>query len=222
MEFTRGCSVVRSTPHLLKGPVKRHRRPTRSGSGEHRAAGTGPHLGSAAALYVRGRSLGGPDTHQALTPAGQNELPGHPGCAVGTEADGRPGDEAQPCPGGGHVQSRCRTGWAGRHGRVSAGGGSIRRVTAASRQCHTDSQSRPSGSRTLHELVSRSPGTWTKNPRENTQTPPIRALGAVRGRDQGSYFFLPWFLTASIAAAAASGSRYVPPALTGLKDASSS
>ncbi len=36
------------------------------------------------------------------------------------------------------------------------------------------------------------------------------------------YFFLPWFLTASIAAAAASGSRYLPPGVTGLKSASSS
>ncbi len=39
------------------------------------------------------------------------------------------------------------------------------------------------------------------------KTPPIRAVCAARGRDQGIYFFLPWFLTASIAAAAASGSR---------------
>lgn len=38
----------------------------------------------------------------------------------------------------------------------------------------------------------------------------------------GGYFFLPWFLTASIAAAAASGSRYVPPGVNGLKAASSS
>lgn len=38
----------------------------------------------------------------------------------------------------------------------------------------------------------------------------------------GAYFFLPWFLTASMAAAAASGSRYVPPGVTGLKSASSS
>ncbi|CAM5741060.1 hypothetical protein SAFG77S_01753 [Streptomyces afghaniensis] len=37
-----------------------------------------------------------------------------------------------------------------------------------------------------------------------------------------AYFFFPWFLTASIAAAAASGSRYVPPGFTGLKSASSS
>ncbi|CAL9500643.1 hypothetical protein SUDANB15_03411 [Streptomyces sp. enrichment culture] len=38
----------------------------------------------------------------------------------------------------------------------------------------------------------------------------------------GAYFFLPWFLTASIAAAAASGSRYLPPGVTGLKSVSSS
>jgi len=39
------------------------------------------------------------------------------------------------------------------------------------------------------------------------KTPPIRAISAVRGHDHETYFFLPWFLTASIAAAAASGSR---------------
>lgn len=37
-----------------------------------------------------------------------------------------------------------------------------------------------------------------------------------------AYFFFPWFLTASIAAAAASGSRYVPPGLRGRKFSSSS
>lgn len=54
------------------------------------------------------------------------------------------------------------------------------------------------------------------------KTPPTRAVCAGRGHDHGTYFFLPWFLTASIAAAAASGSRYVPPGLSGLKSASSS
>lgn len=42
------------------------------------------------------------------------------------------------------------------------------------------------------------------------------------GYGASSYFFFPWFLTASIAAAAASGSRYVPPGFTGVKSASSS
>lgn len=37
-----------------------------------------------------------------------------------------------------------------------------------------------------------------------------------------AYFFFPWFFTASIAAAAASGSRYVPPGLRGRKFSSSS
>lgn len=37
-----------------------------------------------------------------------------------------------------------------------------------------------------------------------------------------AYFFLPWFFTASIAAAAASGSRYVPPGFRGLNSALSS
>lgn len=37
-----------------------------------------------------------------------------------------------------------------------------------------------------------------------------------------TYFFFPWFFTASIAAAAASGSRYVPPGLRGRKFSSSS
>jgi hypothetical protein len=37
--------------------------------------------------------------------------------------------------------------------------------------------------------------------------PPIRAVSAGRGHDHKGYFFLPWFLTASIAAAAAAGSR---------------
>ncbi|MER5183594.1 FG-GAP and VCBS repeat-containing protein [Streptomyces sp. NPDC002896] len=54
------------------------------------------------------------------------------------------------------------------------------------------------------------------------KTPPICDISAGRGRDHETYFFLPWFLTASIAAAAASGSRYVPPGLSGLKSASSS
>lgn len=44
----------------------------------------------------------------------------------------------------------------------------------------------------------------------------------VRSVGKRCYFFFPWFLTASIAAAAASGSRYVPPGFTGLKDASNS
>ncbi|MGA5602597.1 tyrosine-type recombinase/integrase [Streptomyces griseoincarnatus] len=52
--------------------------------------------------------------------------------------------------------------------------------------------------------------------------PPIRAVCAGGRHDHWSYFFLPWFFTASIAAAAASGSRYLPPGVTGLKSASSS
>lgn len=52
--------------------------------------------------------------------------------------------------------------------------------------------------------------------------PPTRTISAGRGHDHKPYFFLPWFLTASIAAAAASGSRYLPPGVTGLKSASSS
>jgi hypothetical protein len=55
--------------------------------------------------------------------------------------------------------------------------------------------------------------------------PPTSEEPAGRGLDQSAlpgYFFLPWFLTASMAAAAASGSRYLPPGVTGLKSASSS
>ncbi len=52
--------------------------------------------------------------------------------------------------------------------------------------------------------------------------PPPRAVCAGRGHDRESYFFLPWFFTASMAAFAASGSRYVPPGFSGLKSASSS
>lgn len=52
--------------------------------------------------------------------------------------------------------------------------------------------------------------------------PPIRTISAGRGHDHATYFFLPWFFTASMAAFAASGSRYVPPGLTGRKSASSS
>ncbi len=44
----------------------------------------------------------------------------------------------------------------------------------------------------------------------------------VGGFFAGAYFFLPWFFTASMAAFAASGSRYVPPGFSGLKSASSS
>ncbi|MDQ0950727.1 hypothetical protein QFZ24_004650 [Streptomyces phaeochromogenes] len=62
---------------------------------------------------------------------------------------------------------------------------------------------------------------------QTMKTPLSRAVCAVQGRDRKRYlflpyFFLPWFFTASIAAAAASGSRYVPPGFTGLKSASSS
>ncbi|KAB2973462.1 HNH endonuclease [Streptomyces sp. SS1-1] len=39
------------------------------------------------------------------------------------------------------------------------------------------------------------------------KTPPSCTICAAQGHDHKSYFFLPWFLTASIAAAAASGSR---------------
>ena len=52
--------------------------------------------------------------------------------------------------------------------------------------------------------------------------PPPRTMSASRGHDRKSYFFLPWFFTASIAAFAASGSRYVPPGFSGRKSASSS
>ncbi len=44
----------------------------------------------------------------------------------------------------------------------------------------------------------------------------------VGGLRVGDYFFLPWFLTASIAAAAASGSRYLPPGVRGRKSVSRS
>lgn len=66
----------------------------------------------------------------------------------------------------------------------------------------------------------------------NTEHGPVNGLTAQRQRKAPSrkeggllacaYFFLPWFFTASIAAAAASGSRYLPPGVTGLKSASSS
>ena len=46
---------------------------------------------------------------------------------------------------------------------------------------------------------------WTQALR--LKMPPIRAVCAGGRHDHRSYFFLPWFLTASIAAAAASGSR---------------
>ncbi len=56
-----------------------------------------------------------------------------------------------------------------------------------------------------------------------TEKPPPRTR---QRREEGffvrTYFFLPWFFTASMAAFAASGSRYVPPGLSGLKSASSS
>lgn len=55
-----------------------------------------------------------------------------------------------------------------------------------------------------------------------TEKPPPREGPRAGGLFVGAYFFLPWFLTASIAAAAASGSRYVPPGLSGLKSASRS
>jgi len=42
---------------------------------------------------------------------------------------------------------------------------------------------------------------------QRMKMPPIRAVCAGGRHDHKSYFFLPWFLTASIAAAAASGSR---------------
>ncbi len=57
---------------------------------------------------------------------------------------------------------------------------------------------------------------------QTVKTPPTRAVCAGQGHDHELYFFLPWFFTASIAAAAASGSRYVPPGLRGLNSASSS
>lgn len=40
-----------------------------------------------------------------------------------------------------------------------------------------------------------------------TKKPPPREKTAGRGLKVGAYFFLPWFLTASMAAFAASGSR---------------
>lgn len=57
---------------------------------------------------------------------------------------------------------------------------------------------------------------------QSAKMPLIYAMSAGQGRDRFSYFFLPWFFTASIAAFAASGSRYVPPGFRGRKSASSS
>ena len=42
------------------------------------------------------------------------------------------------------------------------------------------------------------------------------------GRRRRAGYFLPWFLTASMAAAAASGSRYWPPVFTGRRSSSRS
>lgn len=66
------------------------------------------------------------------------------------------------------------------------------------------------------------PGIQPSEPPQHVKMPPPRAVSAVRGHDQTGYFFLPWFFTASMAAFAASGSRYVPPGFSGLKSASSS
>jgi hypothetical protein len=51
---------------------------------------------------------------------------------------------------------------------------------------------------------------------------PERALSLSKRTVRHYYFFLPWFFTASIAAAAASGSRYLPPTVTGVKSSFSS
>lgn len=58
---------------------------------------------------------------------------------------------------------------------------------------------------------------------EDHQKAPHHAENSqVGGLFSSTYFFLPWFFTASIAAFAASGSRYVPPGFNGRKSASSS
>ncbi len=69
-------------------------------------------------------------------------------------------------------------------------------------------------------------GIWTSHDlpddAEAAKSPLSAEEPQAGGLRVGGYFFLPWFFTASIAAAAASGSRYVPPGLVGLKVASSS
>ena len=51
--------------------------------------------------------------------------------------------------------------------------------------------------------------TWAEVPErfQGAKMPPAHAVCAGGGHDHQTYFFLPWFFTASIAAAAASGSR---------------
>lgn len=66
---------------------------------------------------------------------------------------------------------------------------------------------------------------WARQPRHGpgAKKSPLLAENPQAGGFFGAgYFFLPWFLTASMAAAAASGSRYVPPGFSGLKSASNS
>ena len=63
-------------------------------------------------------------------------------------------------------------------------------------------------------------GCRATEPRDGPSTaarPPPAGKPQVGALVTSGYFFLPWFLTASIAAAAASGSRYVPPGFSGLE-----
>jgi hypothetical protein len=57
---------------------------------------------------------------------------------------------------------------------------------------------------------------------QSAKRPLNGAIRAGGGPDRGGRYFLPWFLTASMDSAAAAGSRYSPPAVSGLKSASSS
>ena len=58
--------------------------------------------------------------------------------------------------------------------------------------------------------------------RHRGQGRPRSRASRARTPRQARAYFLPWFLTASIAAAAASGSRYSPPVLTGRRSSSRS
>jgi hypothetical protein len=61
----------------------------------------------------------------------------------------------------------------------------------------------PSVARSGREIRGTEDPQWA----QAVRMPPPRAVCAGRGHDHKGYFFLPWFLTASMAAAAASGSR---------------